>query len=175
MKPADELRHLFIGQHPEEQGECFAIIWFNVSCPGNANQVLQNSREVLAIVLRQYEKNWLSENEWREVLPRWFVEGCAPESTEEENEENLANWRTLSREEQIREEEEEFWSVMEWISWFEPTEERYWFWWDAVVKAPNLLLVAVEVVDCIYPSVSLEWLLRASGAIKVEEAKGIVI
>ncbi|HBE18645.1 MAG TPA: hypothetical protein DEG17_19880 [Cyanobacteria bacterium UBA11149] len=168
MKPTDELRHLFSGEYPEERGEDFAIIWFNVICPGNADRVLKNCREVLAIVLRQYEKNWLSENEWREVLPRWFVESCAPECREEDYEENLANWQTLSREEQIREIEEELWSMMEWISWFDPADERYWFWWDAVVKDPNLLLVTVEVVDCIYPSGSLAWLLRASGAIKVE-------
>lgn len=59
---------------------------------------------------------------------------------------------------------------MDWISWFDPNDTRYWFWWDAFVKEENLLLVAIEVVDIPFPSGSLEWLLRASGAIKIEES-----
>ena len=175
MKPADELRHLFTKPSPEDKVEGAGLILFNVHCSGNANQVHQNSREVLAVVLSQYEKNWPSENEWLQLLPKWFVERCAPERTIEEEEENLAKWRTLSREEQIRETEEELWSVMDWISWLDPSDERYWFWWDAFVKDANLLLVAVEVVDVPFPSGSLEWLLRASGAIKIEEAKDFSI
>ncbi|HAZ45733.1 MAG TPA: hypothetical protein DDW76_36525 [Cyanobacteria bacterium UBA11369] len=179
MKPVDELRHLFAAPSSEDEVEGAGIILFNVYCPGNANEVLQNCREVLAVVLQQYEKNWPSDDEWQELLPKWFVERCAPERTIEEEEENLAKWRTLSREEQIREIEEELWSVMDWISWFEPSddpfEQRCWFWWDAFVKDPNLLLIAVEVVDVPFPFGSLEWLIRASGAIKLEEAKDVEI
>jgi hypothetical protein len=66
------------------------------------------------------------------------------------------------------------WSVMEWVSWFEPTDDlynqRYWFWWDAIIKDPNTLLVAVAVVDIPIPYGSLFWLLKAAGAISVEES-----
>lgn len=170
MKPASELRHLFTAPGLEDKVEGAGLILFNVYCPGNAHQVLQNCREVLAVVLSQYEKNWPSDDEWLSLLPTWFIERCAPEMTIEEEEENLARWKTVSREEQIRETEEELWSVMDWISWFDPNDTRYWFWWDAFVKEENLLLVAIEVVDIPFPSGSLEWLLRASGAIKIEES-----
>lgn len=63
---------------------------------------------------------------------------------------------------------------MDWISWFEPSDdlfnERTWFWWDAFIKEPNLLLIVIEVVDIPTPLGSLIWLLRASGALNVEEA-----
>ncbi|MDY7012040.1 MAG: hypothetical protein SVX43_00335 [Cyanobacteriota bacterium] len=168
MKPADELRHLLGSVNPEERVEGFLIV-FKARCNGNAKQVLQNCREVLSVVLRQYGKPWPSEDEWLDLLPQWFIRRCAPERTLEEEEQDLSRWRTLSREEQLQELENEQWSVMEWIGWFDLYEPRYWFWWDAVVKCPNLLLVAVELVDFTFPTGSLEWLLKASGAIEVEE------
>jgi hypothetical protein len=134
-----------------------ALLLFKVHCQDNADAVLQNCREILGIVLQQYERGWLSEEEWRKKLPNWFVETCAPERTELEEEEYLIRWRMLSQEEQQHQEEEEKWSVMDWISWFEPSDDpfnqRTWFWWDAFVREPNLLLVAIEVVDLPIPLV----------------------
>jgi hypothetical protein len=173
MKPAKELQHLLAGSTSEDKVEGASIVLFNVYCQYNASKVLQNCREVLEVVLQQYEKSWPSETEWYKILPEWFIANCSPEKTIEE-EEYLVRWRTLSRQEQIIEEEKKAWSVMEWVSWFEFDDElqdqRYWFWWDALIKSPELLLVAVEVVDVPFPSESLDWLMRASGAIKVEEA-----
>ncbi len=174
MKPAKELQHLLAGPTLDDKVEGAGIIIFNVHCLDNANKVLQNCREVLEIVLQQYDKFWPSETEWNQILPEWFIANCSPEKTIEEEEEEVARWRTLSRQEQIIEEEKKAWSVMEWVSWFEPSDElqdgRYWFWWDAFIKSSKLLLVAVEVVDVPFPSGSLDWLMRASGAIRVEEA-----
>jgi hypothetical protein len=174
MKPTKEIQHLLTGPASNDKVEGAGIILLNVYCQDNAHKVLQNCREVLEIILRQYDNPWPSETEWYNLLPKWFVERCASEKTIEEEEEYLAKWRTLSRQEQIIEEEEKAWSVMEWIGWFEPDDElnnqRYWFWWDAFVKSSKLLLVAVEVVDVPFPAGSLDWLMRASGAIKIEEA-----
>ena len=173
MKPESELKHLLNGAEEDDILEGFALLSFQAYCPGNADAVLNNCREVLGIVIQQYKKNWLSEAEWRNKLPDWFLKNCAPEETWEEVKQRIARWRKLSSEEQQREYEEEKWSMMDWISWFEPTEDpfypRTWFWWDAVIKEPDILIVVVEVVDFTVPVGSLVWLLRASGALKVEE------
>ncbi|GAA6614256.1 hypothetical protein [Scytonema sp. NUACC26] len=175
MKPKDELRHLQFGALQDDTVEGVALLLFKVHCRGNASVVLQNCREILGIVLQQYETVWLSEDEWRKKLPDWFVKTCAPERTLEEEEEDLIRWHTLSHKQQQIQEEEEKWSVMDWISWFEssddPFNQRTWFWWDAFVWEPDLLLVVIEVVDLPVPVGSMVWLLRASGALKVEEAE----
>lgn len=175
MKIEDEIKHLWSGSQQDDTVERTGLLLFQVHCQANADVVLKNCREVLGIVIQQYKKNWLSEEEWKKKLPDWFTKACAPERTLEEEEENLIKWHELSSEEQQRQEEEEKWSMMDWISWFEPSDDpfnqRTWFWWDAFIKEPNLLLVIVEVVDIPVPLGSLIWLLRASGALKVEQAK----
>jgi hypothetical protein len=174
MKPESELKHLWYGAGQDDAVEGVGLLLFQVYCQGNADAVLQNCREALGIVIEQYKTNWLSEAEWRKKLPDWFVQNCAPEETWEEVEENLIRWRNLSNEEQQREDEKEKWSMMDWISWFEPGDDpfnqRTWFWWDAFIKEPDILMVVVEVVDFPVPLGSLMWLLRASGALKIEEA-----
>jgi hypothetical protein len=173
MKPEDELRHLWSGAGQNDVVEGCCLLRFKVYCQENADVVLKSCREVLDLVIQQYKTNWLSEEEWREALPDWFIQACSPEQTLEETEERLIIWHTLSHEEQQHQEEEEKWSVMDWISWFEPSDDpfyqRTWFWWDAFIQEPNLLLVVIEVVDLPVPFGSLIWLLRASGALKIEE------
>ncbi|MFP4299056.1 MAG: hypothetical protein ACLFT0_14625 [Spirulinaceae cyanobacterium] len=170
MKTADELRHLSNLSNPEDRVDYGNfLITFNVQCRGNAEQVLQNCREVLALVLQQYEGTWPSEEEWFKILPQWFIQQCAAEKTLEEDEQYTARWRTLSREEQIQELEQERWSVMEWVSWFDLDEPRYWFWWDAVIENSNSFWVTLEAIDIPFPYGSFEWLLKASGAIQVAE------
>ncbi len=175
MKPEDELRHLWSGASQDDMVQGSGLLLFKVHCQGNADVVLKNSREALGIVLQQYKTIWPSEQDWKKKLPSWFVTTCAPERTESEEEEYLIAWRTLSSEEQQYQEEEEKWSVMDWISWFEPSDDpfhqRTWFWWDAFIKEPDLLLVIIEVIDFPVPVGSLIWLLRASGGLKVEEAE----
>jgi len=176
MQPEEELKHLWSGSGQDDTVEGVGLILpFQVHCQGNADLVLKNCCEVLGIVIQQHNINWLSEEEWRKKLPGWFIKACAPERTLEEEEENLIRWHKLSSEEQQCQDEEEKWSVMEWISWFEPSNDpfnqRTWFWWDAFIKNPDLLLVFIEVVDIPVPWGSLSWLLRASGALKVEEAE----
>ncbi|MGB3532109.1 MAG: hypothetical protein WBA13_01185 [Microcoleaceae cyanobacterium] len=172
MTPEEELRHLWYGSSQEDVVQSFGLLLsLQANCQGNADVVLSNCREVLEIVIKQYKMDWLSEEEWRRKLPDWFVANCAPERTLAEEEEYLIKWRKLSSEQQQRQAQEEKWSMMDWVSWFEPSDDvfnqRTWFWWDAFIKEPNILTVIVEVVDLPVPLGSLIWLLRASGATTV--------
>ncbi|GEM_PF-1473559 len=170
MKPVDELRHLLYSSNPEDRVEWAGLVIFKIHCQGNADRVLQNCQEALSVVLKQYEKDWPSEEEWYNLLPKWFVERCGPERSEEEEDEDIARWRTLSPEEQLQEIEQEKWSVMDWISWFDLSiEPRYWFWWNAIIQDSNTLFIALQVVDDPIPYGSFSWLLRASGAIMIQE------
>ena len=172
MKPEEELRHLWHGSSQSDVVQGAGLIILKVHCRGNADIILKNCREVFGIVIQQYKVDWLSEEEWRKKLPDWFIKNCAPERTLAEEEENLVRWHQLSHEEQQCQEEEERWSVMDWISWFEPSDDpfyqRTWFWWDAFIKKSDILIVVVEVIDLPVPLGSLMWLLRASGATYIQ-------
>src|SRR5260221_6082742 len=70
------------GEHPGPAGteRCVA------QCQGNAETVLANCEQVLAIVLeRSARTNWPTVEEWRALLPLWFVRVCPPEQPHEEN------------------------------------------------------------------------------------------
>jgi hypothetical protein len=58
--------------------------------------------------------------------------------------------------------------VSAFVHWFRPGE-RYWYWWDAEVKDTNTIHIKVIVQDEPFPWGSLDWLLRAAGALSVEE------
>ncbi len=71
--------------------------------------------------------------------------------------------------EQVRVNEELRWSLADWLYWFEP-KQRFWYWWDAAVKSPELVRVALEVTEWPFPwdsLKSLKWLFRAAGAQRV--------
>ncbi|MDJ1182860.1 hypothetical protein [Roseofilum casamattae] len=173
MKPEDELRHLLYSAYPGEEIEYPGLCIYVAECPGNAEQVLQNCRDVLSVVLRQYEKPWPCDREWLQLLPKWFIERCAPERTDEEVEQDQERFRQLSPEEQAKEIDNEEWSVLEWIYWFDLSDDiRYWFWWGAIIEDCDTLLVAIKIVDWPIPYESFLWLLRASGAISVDEILG---
>jgi hypothetical protein len=160
MNQQDELRHVMLGPMPEDVIDGIGIVRFIVRCPGNSSDVLRKCREVLNVVLPPLE-------EWREILPSWFIRQCVEERTEEEDEKWLEQWRQLSPEQQMRLSKESRWSLSEWIAWFQ-AEDRSWYWWDAVIDNPTVLRVAVEVHEWPFPWGALDWLLRASGATIVE-------
>lgn len=167
MKIEDELRHLLIGASPIDIPEGLGLVEVNCYCPGNADVVLSKSREVLEVVLKQSELEWLSDDDWQKLLPEWFVQRCPEEKTEEESEQWLQWWRGLEPEEQLRETRRLEWTLTGWIPWFLP-DERQWFWWNAIVESNKLLRVVIAIEAWPFPWGSLAWLLRASGATKVK-------
>jgi hypothetical protein len=163
----DELSRLLFGPELGRSPGALGTTRFIARCQGDADAVLRRAREVLGAVLRQPAEPWPSDEQWKAVLPKWFVDACAPAASKDEAEKWLRWWRTLDWKEQARVAKEKRWSLPDWIYWFHP-ENRYWFWWDAVASDPNTLIVAVETRDWPFPWESLAWLLRASGARDVE-------
>lgn len=138
------------------------VISFIARCAGDATQVLDRCKEVLSVVLQPDTEDWPSTDEWRSRLPEWFVERSAEEISQEEAERRIR----LPLEERIRFNQK--WSVSAFVHWFKPNE-RYWYWWDAVVENDDIVQIKVVANDEPFPWGSLEWLLKASGAVSVEE------
>jgi hypothetical protein len=177
MKPDEELRHLFKGSNSKDTLDELGIVLFKANCNHDASLVLQKCKDVMQLIISYQLEEWPSEDEWYKLLPNWFVSICSSEKTPEEDEEYLKRWRQLSANEQMLLEEESSWSVMEWVNWFEPSDDprdqRYWFWWDAFIQDPDTLLLAIAVMDIPFPSGTLFWLLKASGAINITETSDL--
>lgn len=163
---ANERRRLMEGPSAEEAPAGVGTVRFIAFCPGNAQEVLERTKSVLKLMNDAGTRQWPTDDCWRHWLPEWFVARCRPELTVEEAEAEMARRNRLPAEEQKRAAEER-WSLLNWVYWFEPNN-RQWYWWDGVVLDPNHLAVAIEVDAWPFPWGSLSWLLRASGAEKVE-------
>ena len=135
------------------------VCQFNVHCTGDASLVLRRAKEVLLTILQQ--NPWPSIDEWRRRLPAWFVERSAAEISQADASGKL-NFFFRKRRRNRR------WSVGSFVFWFTPGE-RAWFWWSAKIENPDLFQVEVIAIDLPFPWESLDWLLRASGALSVEE------
>src|SRR5262245_50993712 len=164
-RESKELRRVRSGPAPGERPDGIAIETFIARCPGNAEAVLSKSKELMEVVLRFGCKDWPSDAEWLSLLPAWFIEACAPETSDEEAEHFFESWTFPSREEQSEIE----WRVLGWVSWMHP-EERSWSWWDATVSGPNQLLVTIATSEWPYSWPVLCQLLRAAGGHNVSSA-----
>jgi hypothetical protein len=162
-----EQRHLLEGPAETEKPAGLGTVRFIAQCDGNSWQVLSNARSVLREVDQAVIAGWPTDSTWRQVLPEWFVACCEPERTHEEAEKWLDWWRTLPPDEQSRVENEKAWSLLDWLYWFQP-ENRVWFWWDATEQDAHKIILAVEVDTWPFPWGAIGWLLRASGATRVD-------
>lgn len=138
-----------------------------VNCDGNAEEVLSRVKNILLCVLQNSIGDWPELNQWKNVLPDWFLKGFSNEMTDEEARVWLEKWRPMSPEEQARAEKEKGWSFSNWIGWFNPNE-RYWYWWDASVNNASTIDLTVLSKDIPSPHGSLMWLFVVCGANSLE-------
>ncbi len=132
----------------------------------SAVATLEKVRESLRIVNAESRGDWPTEEHWRRVLPKWFLDQCAKERTKAEADAWLARWKKLSMREKEEEERDKKWSLRNWLYWMNP-DQRAWYWWDAVVVTDSKLLVAIEVEGWPFPWGAFTWLFRAAGAAEV--------
>ena len=156
MNNMDELRRLLTGPNLGEKPSGL-LVEVAVECNANASQVLHAAQEVWSIVLKQSEPGGLNLEEWRRILPSWFVEKCGPEIGMDE----ALRRRALPIEERMR--FAETWSLGAWVHWLKPSE-RHWAWWNAEIRSPQSLCVQVVVSGFPFPTGSLQWLLKCCGA-----------
>jgi hypothetical protein len=147
------------------------IVPYLVLCHKNIDRVLEKSKEVLLIVDQTLlnQKQDLKVAEWSLLLPTWFVEKCKPEKTEKEYLEYLEWWDNLTNEEKIEQGKlPRTWSLSSWLYYLD-VERRSWYWWNFKILDTERAIVYLETRGHPFPSGAFDWLLRASGAYKVEE------
>ena len=146
----------------------FGTVRFVVRANGSSiSTVLMRAQRILLIINDASRGAWPEEQDWKRLLPEWFVVACAREPTAEEAQAWLARWQSLPWEEQQREERAREWTLAAWLHWMQP-DQRAWLWWDAVALDENRATVAIEVEEWPFPWGALAWLFRASGAASVE-------
>ncbi len=162
MLADDERRHLETGPRVDESPGGAGVISVAVSCDGHAERLLDGLREVMSVVAAHQDGDWPPLDRWRDLLPAWFVEACAPERSPAETDAWLERWRALPPAEQRAAEQAAGWSLADWLFWLEP-DERRWFWWDGATIDSNTLRVDIEVAGWPAPLGALDWLVRTCG------------
>lgn len=136
----DEIRHLRLGAFHGEKTALGGTHCVIAKCHSDAGTVLVRCREVLEVILLRYysEDEWPSDEEWRGLLPVWFVDAFVENDSAK-------------------------WSLRGWMQFFDSID-RSWWWWDAYITDPDHLCVEIIVRGLPFGSGSLYWLLQASGA-----------
>lgn len=112
------------------------------ACPGSAEPVRGRVAEVLDIVFEPREA-WPSLDQWRRLLPAWFVEACSDDVT-------VVNC-VIDR-----------WSLRAWIYWFQP-DQRRWTLRGLVAEQDRLLIEIEPTGQGSLLLGSLEWLVKVAG------------
>lgn len=95
-------------------------------------KVIENAKAVLKLVNEHSKVAWPTDEQWRHILPEWFLAECGPELTVEQAEQEVESERNLSLEQRAELEKVARWSAADWTYWLQP-DQRLWFWWDAAV------------------------------------------
>ncbi|MHC5083593.1 MAG: hypothetical protein ACYTET_06605, partial [Planctomycetota bacterium] len=153
------------GSDENEKSTGIGLVNFVITCCGNADEILDKSKEILLTI----DENSIDEhpdNNWEALLPDWFIDRCAPEMTKEEAEKWKEKWMKMSPKKRAKMEEKRDWSLLNWLYWFEH-DNRTWFWWDASITNNNTIILSVETFGSPFPWGALRWLFIACGAAKV--------
>jgi hypothetical protein len=94
------------------------------------------------VVLERSQGEWPDLDQWRILLPDWFVAACVEDA-------------------EVRDCVVDRWSLRAWIYWFKP-ELRQWRWWSAAPDGDHLE-VTILVLQRPYLRGALEWLLTVAG------------
>jgi hypothetical protein len=166
LTPADERRHVVDGSRSNEVPGGAGTVRLVARSPGTAGDVWERSRQVMIAVLDHSESSWPTLDQWRSILPRWFIDASGEEMSDAEAEDWLTWWRSLPPDEQAPATQDQKWTLADWLYWLEPAQ-REWFWWNAAVANPDTVHVDVQVRGWPAPLGALDWLLRASGSTEV--------
>lgn len=125
----------------------------------------------VATVVQERGDDWPALEEWRTLLPAWFVDASAPESTREEAEAYLHKWRAMTPKERVDDELSRPWALSDWLHWFDPSGDRANRGWRIVggaVTGENTGRIDLDVEGHPYASGSLQWLVTAAGGTPTE-------
>lgn len=160
---SSEFERLKHGVKPDQTPGGMGTVRFIAKCNGDAETVLSTCKATLTAILELVGKRCSEESVWRSSLPKRFVDACPPFPSAEE----MEAYNQLPLEERVERDRTEGWPLRALMNAF-LVLKRYWSWWDAVILDKNHIAVAVEVSEWPFPSESLRWIFRASGAVDLE-------
>ena len=162
-----ELLCLLDGPSGRKNDRSLGCVRFSVRCPFGAASVLNKAKSVLIALDEQILLPQVKRRQWREVLPTWFCDECAPRMSSAQAEQLLACWRMMTESEKEKSELEKQWSLDDWLYWV-ANDSRQWYWWDAYISDDGeSMAVAVQVLSWPFAWGALRWLFTASGAAAV--------
>lgn len=114
--------------------------------------------DVLQLIVSHSGDSWLSDDEWRKLMPSWIRENI-PELTKEQTDKILA------------ETPQDQWGSLPWefLSWLDAIRDRGWLWWGYKIIGSEVIFVVhigmlPERID------AFKELLRSSGMEIVSES-----
>jgi hypothetical protein len=156
MKNTDEIRRLVHGPQENEVPDGL-LLRTRAECDGEADAVLRSLREVWATALWTPDPGRLSTQDWKLILPRWFVAKFEPEI---KTDDPLLQ-RAFQLQDKMR--ADGAWTLAEWVRSLDPAT-RSWAWWKAQSVAPSVFEVTVVLRREPSEMESLHWSLRCAGA-----------
>ena len=118
------------------------MITLEAACPSGAEPVRARIEEVLAIVFAPRDR-WPTLDEWRSLMPRWFVDECSDDV-------------------RVQDCVIDKWSLRAWIYWFQP-DQRRWTWAGAEASGERLLMHVEPTGQGSLLLGTLEWLVQTAG------------
>ncbi|MBL7730357.1 MAG: hypothetical protein JNM88_04200 [Chitinophagaceae bacterium] len=104
-------------------------ILITVTDVNNPSTVLQKTKDVIKpIASRGFTKKWPSDNEWKKILPAWFVESMVKKTPAD------------------RDKDPNLWHFE---SWLESMKNRAWVWWSSKIE-DNTITIALETLNLPY-------------------------
>lgn len=105
-------------------------------------KVLDNTKEVmLAVSQYAYTNQWPSDEEWKTILPQWFVKSMT-DISDEELDNDVNQWH--------------------YESWVDNIKQRSWVWWSSKIEKDTITIV-LDVLDMPYLHDSLKYVFYAQG------------
>lgn len=149
----------------------FLKVSYLVKCNYGAEDVVEKARYILKTIdkICIERSSFPTIEEWQILLPTWFVEKCKPERNQQQLEEYLIWWNSLSYEQKNQYTElPRSWELSAWIYYLHP-DERQWYWYTCNIINTNSFSISLEVRDFPFLSGAFYWLLQSSGANTIEE------
>lgn len=108
----------------------------------NTEKVLANTKEIMKCISQfAYTDNWPSDDEWKTILPKWFVESMTSKSLDEIMK-TKGQWH--------------------FESWIDNMRMRAWVWWSSKKDGDNLEFV-LETLSFPYLFETFNYILYSQG------------
>lgn len=108
----------------------------------NPKEILENTKIIMkAISQFAYTDKWPSDEEWKNILPTWFVESMTLKNSED------------------RDKDENLWHYE---SWIDNIRQRFWLWYSSKTDK-NSLQIVLEALSIPYLHDTLVYILYSQG------------